>query len=170
MAVLVLPSFATALALRLALILPRRWSSQDLGASADQPCMSDASIAPESRTRAPRRAYGRPMGLLFKGAYFVCLGVQVSETGMLVAIDLAMTKGECALLTLILPGGGSVVTRGEVVNFRSKGDSGLPEFGFKFTEIKISDRRQIRNYVSAKTRLEAEAESERSRRSQKAGA
>lgn len=115
------------------------------------------SGTPKITVRSPRRQYDRPIGLLYRGAYFVCRGLQISESGMLVGVDLALEKGDLVVLAVILPSGHSVVTRGEILYAR-KLDSGEPAYGLRFVGIAVEDRRIVRNYVSAKTREEAERE------------
>lgn len=107
--------------------------------------------------RAPRRYYDRPVGLLYRGAYFVCRGLQISEGGMLVGIDLALTRGDQIVVAIILPSGRGVVARGSILYSR-KHESGLPAYGLQFVGLDVADRRTVRDYVSAKTREEADRE------------
>lgn len=118
----------------------------------------DADLLPKLAVRSPRRVFDRPVGLLFKGCYFVCRGLQVSEGGMLIGIDLALSAGDLVLLSLLLPSSGGTVVRAEILYRHALSQSGLPEFGLKFLNITVLARRSVRNYVSAKTLDEAELE------------
>ena len=121
--------------------------------------MTATSPRPQNFVRAPRRVYDRPLGLLFKGVYFVCQGLEISEGGLLVGVDLALAKGEWVLISLLLPSGSAVVVRGEILYRKPLAEKGvLPQFGLKFLGISVADRRAIRDYVSAKTRSEADLE------------
>ena len=96
------------------------------------------------------------MGVLYRGVFFVAQGLQISESGLLVALDIAFTIGDLALATLILPDGDSVVARCAVVHFGSERRTGLPEYGLSFVNIEITQRRHIRKFVSSQTRREAD--------------
>ena len=121
--------------------------------------MTSLSIQDSSRRiRSPRRIYGRPVGLLVRGAYFTCQGMLIGEGGILVDLDVALRIGDRVVLSLLLPTGHSACLRGEIVNFHPRGQAGSARYGVRFVDIELRDRRLIRNYVSAKTREEAASE------------
>lgn len=64
------------------------------------------------------------------------------------------------MISLVMPDGGSVVVRAEVIYEKPGKRHGSPQYGVRFQSLHIPQRRQIRNYVAAKTQKEAEAELE----------
>jgi len=113
----------------------------------------------ESR-RTPRRVYQRPIGILCQGAYFLAQAHQLSEGGLLFSSDRIFTAGDLIVISLVMPDGGSVVVRAEVIYERPGKRGSPPQYGVRFQSLHIPQRRQIRNYVAAKTQKEAEAELE----------
>lgn len=113
---------------------------------------------PEGR-RTPRRAFSHPVGILYHGEYKLRQGVQLSEGGMLFGSTEQFSTNDQIVACLVMPGRASVVARGEIVYGRP-GENGLTLYGVKFTSLQLNQRRQIRNYVTAKTEREAEAEGE----------
>jgi hypothetical protein len=107
----------------------------------------------ESR-RTPRRQYHRSIGVLCQGSYQVLQAVQLSEGGMLFASTSQFTEKDQVVISLIIPGGGAVVARGEIIYNIAKDKS----YGVKFAPLPLHLRRLIRNYVTAKTQEEAEQE------------
>jgi c-di-GMP-binding flagellar brake protein YcgR len=117
--------------------------------------------------RTPRRAYVRPVGILSHGSYEVQRGLQLSEGGMLFQSAKDFKAKQQIVATLIIPNGGTVVARGEVIyvnnvnnvnNVNKTKSGGEPHYGIKFSGLSLQLRRLIRNFVSAKTQEEAEAE------------
>ncbi len=123
----------------------------------------------ESRSgtrRAPRRAYRRPMGLLFDGEYQVIEGRQLSEGGAMVIVPAVLarrwTAGRSGTLALILPeqlgsdaeSSASADERAMVLRAVAIYQNPVPEgvaIGLKFSELPFQNRRMIRNYVAAKS-------------------
>ena len=125
-------------------------------ASDDQQVVKTSRRGVENR-RTPRRIYQRPIGILLHGVYDVFQGLQLSEGGLLFRSEKMFAVKSQIVATLVMPGGGVIVTRGEVIYARP--DSGrTQQFGVKFTSLPLHLRRVIRNYVTAKTQAEAEAE------------
>lgn len=109
--------------------------------------------------RTPRRVYNRAIGVLYNGQYNITQGLQISEGGMLFRSNQPIpTKGQI-VVSVVLPGGAVIVSRGEVIYERSDAD-GFRQFGVRFKDLPIQQRRVIRNYVTAKTQAEAEEEAE----------
>lgn len=107
--------------------------------------------------RTPRRTFEHPMGILRHGSYDVMQAVQLSEGGMLFRSEEQFQTKEQIVVTLLMPGGGSVVTRGEII-YGGPASSGGYQFGVRFPSLAVSERRLIRSYVAAKTEAEAERE------------
>jgi hypothetical protein len=118
------------------------------------------SAAKGSETRrTPRRAFVRPIGVLRKGEFGLAQGLQLSEGGFLFSCDFAMVQGNQFLVTLLLPGASSIVARAEII-YQKKDRANGVQYGARFSSLEIHQRRAIRNYVTAKTQEEAEAEAE----------
>lgn len=123
-----------------------------------QDIQSSASKGVEAR-RTPRRVYYRSIGVLHSGTYELMQGLQISEGGMLFRSKLSIPIKGQIVVSLVLPGGSVIVTRGEVIYERSDA-GGFRQFGVRFKALPIQLRRLIRNYVTAKTQAEAEEEAE----------
>lgn len=118
------------------------------------------SKSAENRS-SPRRAFRRPVGILFRGRYEVIQGLQISEGGMLIESDFGMTAKDRLVVSIILPGGDSVIARAQVVYLMNRdGKRTSQAFGLQFVDLELPKRRLIRNYVAAKTEMEAEIEAE----------
>lgn len=85
--------------------------------------------------------------------------MQLSEGGLLFLSDSLFANGERIVATVLLPGGDCILFQAEVIYSRP-GSNGLFQYGVKFRTVAIHHKRMIRNYVSAKTQAEAEAERE----------
>lgn len=111
-----------------------------------------------SRRRTPRRAYHRTAGVLVGGRYAVFEGRSLSEGGIGVTIsdDLEtqpvlekISTGAKVLVSLILPSGAALILRGVVVHYGTDKAVGH-SIGIRFEAFALNQRREIRNYVSAK--------------------
>lgn len=109
--------------------------------------------------RTPRRVYERPIGLLRHGEYNVVEALQLSEGGMLFQVKPKFEIKDHIVATLILPSGGAVVARGELL-YELPTTEGMRKYGVKFIDLGLHLRRWIRAYVSAKTQAEAEKEAD----------
>lgn len=107
--------------------------------------------------RTPRRAFTRPIGVLRRGEYRVSQSVQLSEGGMLISTRVKMEAGDHIVITAIIHGGESLVVTAEVL-YETKSSLSGAQYGIKFIDLPLHQRRMIRNYVSAKTLEEAELE------------
>lgn len=112
----------------------------------------------ESR-RTPRRVYQRPVGLLIDGGYSLVSALQLSEGGTLFVSGSKLKLNSPIVVSLVLPGTGCVVARGELIYERPHPSGGF-QYGVRFSELQRPQRRLIRNYVAAKTQEEAEVEAQ----------
>lgn len=114
-------------------------------------------ILGQKQRRTPRRVYRRSIGVLHGGEYRVVQASQLSEGGLVFQSPDKFAMHDQVVASLILPGGGVVVARGEIsLNPEGKAN----QFSIKFKPLALQLRRLIRNYVSAKTQAEAELEAE----------
>ena len=113
--------------------------------------------------RVPRRVFMRPVGLMRHGTYQVVQALQLSEGGMLFQATpeqaaIGFRVGDTVVISIIIPGWRSIVTRGEIIYTRPASGSADTQFGIRFQPLAIQLRRFVRIYVTAKTQAEAEAE------------
>jgi hypothetical protein len=110
--------------------------------------------------RTPRRVFTHPIGVLCRGIFEVVQAEQLSEggVGFLAAADGQYLPKANVVISMILPGGAMVVTRGVILEPNI--DSKHGRVAVKFSEMSLQLKRRIRNYVAAKTQEEAEAEAE----------
>lgn len=130
-------------------------SDQGLG----QPLSTSGKYRAEaSRRRTPRRAYRRTAGVLVGGRYTVFEGRSLSEGGIGVTISddpesqpvlQKIRAGVRVVVSLILPSGAALILRGSVVHHGTEKAVGHA-IGIKFDAFALHQRREIRNYVSAK--------------------
>ena len=114
-------------------------------------------LKPELSRRSPRRAFRRPVGILCEGEYNVEQALQISEGGMLIEGDLDLAAQDGLVVTLILPGGGTVIALAQVAYVRKADQKNrVKAFGLQFVDLALPKKRLIRNYVAAKTEAEAE--------------
>ena len=74
-----------------------------------------------------------------------------SETGKQFAL---MKLHDSILATLVMPNGSHVIVRGELI-YETPNVDGSRQYGVKFVELALNQRRAIRIYVAAKTQNEA---------------
>lgn len=112
--------------------------------------------------RTPRRVFSRPIGVLHQGEYEVVLASQLSEGGIGFFSSKKMASNDLVVISLVMPSGGVVVGRGQILQSKSQEESrdGALHYGVKFIAMSLPLRRLIRNYVTAKTQAEAEKEAE----------
>jgi len=122
------------------------------------PVFIPTPLASDSR-RSPRRAFNRAVGVLSDGQYVTGQALQISEGGLSFVVPEALARGAKLVLTLAIPGAGSLVLRASVANERAKVGS-MHSYGVEFRALDLHQRRMIRSYVSAKTQAEAEADVE----------
>ena len=78
---------------------------------------------------------------------------------MLFQSDFKYKAGDSIVATVLLPGGTGILFQGEII-YSKPGPGGVLHYGVKFKGVAIHHKRMVRNYVSAKTQAEAEAETE----------
>lgn len=110
--------------------------------------------------RTPRRVFNRAIGVLHHGTYSIQQAMQLSEGGLLFVSSARFANGDSIVATVLLPGGDGILFQGEIIYARP-GSNGTFQYGVKFKTVAIHHKRMIRNYVSAKTQKEAEAEGAR---------
>lgn len=106
--------------------------------------------------RTPRRVFNRPIGILCQGAFSIVQATQLSEGGLGFLSEDAFPANSKIVISLLLPDGEVVVTRGEILPPHQDAEPG--HCAAKFLGMSLQLRRLIRNYVTAKTAAEAEIE------------
>ncbi len=106
--------------------------------------------------RTPRRVFNHPIGVLCHGIFEVVQAEKLSEGGVGFQADGQFPPHSNVVISMILPGGQMVVTRGVILE--PNGDSPPGRVAVKFSEMSLQLKRRIRNYVAAKTQEEAEVE------------
>ena len=76
--------------------------------------------------RTPRRVYQRPIGVLCRGQYQVLQALQLSEGGLLFQTEKKFATKDQTVLSLVMPGGGVIVARGELIYERAVPGSTAP--------------------------------------------
>lgn len=113
--------------------------------------------------RTPRRTYARAIGVLSHGRYEVFQATQLSEGGIGFMAKKEFVAGDMVVISLIVPGGGVVVARGQILQGQGLDQTaehavGQLIYGVKFIDMSLPLRRLIRNYVTAKTQAEVDLE------------
>ena len=86
------------------------------------------------------------MGCLLRGLYTIGRIHDIGEGGMSISSEEPKQKGQIIVATLILPGGGGIVARGEILYDAKKGTQ--VRYGVRFLQISFDDRRRIREFVA----------------------
>jgi len=118
---------------------------------------SNGGLGRQNR-RTPRRVFARPIGVLHHGEYAVVQASQLSEGGIGFYSAKEIAQNDLIVISLVMPGGGVVVGRGQINQGRPQ--DGTIHYSVKFVAMSLLLRRLIRNYVTAKTQAEAEMEAE----------
>ncbi|MBX2993593.1 MAG: PilZ domain-containing protein [Bdellovibrionaceae bacterium] len=110
--------------------------------------MSNAEFT--TRRKYPRRKFRRGVGFLCLGEYKVASGFEIGEGGLAFKCEEAMAIGAHVIVSFQIPEGAFISVRGEV---RSKKDEGGSRYmyGVSFENLKFEWRREIRNFVTART-------------------
>ncbi len=109
--------------------------------------------------KSPRRQFVREMGILYSGQYMICMAAQISEGGVLAMIPEDLILPKLIVVSILMPGGGYAISRAEILYQQGKMGQNIPN-GVKFQGLPLQQRRMIRNYVAAKTQVEAEKEAQ----------
>lgn len=107
--------------------------------------------------RTPRRVFRRPLGVLCHGVYEVREAQQLSEGGLLFHSGEAYDMHANVVVSLIIRGSDCISVIGTVI-YSLPTAEGVKAYGVRFSNISMTQRRLIRNYVSAKTLAEAQVE------------
>ncbi len=114
----------------------------------------DASTGIHLR-KTPRRDFQRSVGVLCRGEYHVGQSEQIGEGGMKFYSPHPLTQGTQIIVTFMIPAGGMVSLRAEVLYTESGEAVNSLWYGCRFLDVPFQPRRWIRNYVAAKTEKEA---------------
>ena len=111
------------------------------------------------RRQYPRRALKRKVGVLCDGSYIVCDTAEIGEGGMAIRSDFVLTEGHEIVLSFQVPQGEFVSLRGVVRSTQTSegkkmGDSRVTH-GLSFSNVPFAIKRQIRAFVSARTKTES---------------
>jgi hypothetical protein len=98
------------------------------------------------RRRYPRREFFRHTGVLYRGHYFICDGIEIGEGGMSFESDMMIPDGHQLVVHFHIPGGAFAFLRAEIRGQHKKQKRVLYRLAFK--EVPLSAKRQIRAYVS----------------------
>lgn len=110
------------------------------------------------RRRFPRRRYMQKIGILYKGKYHLGSGLEIGEGGLKLYSDHEFENGGKAVLSFLISAEVYIVVIAEV-RYHLGPKNGDPEsFGFQFVDIAFDKKRAIRDYIAAKTEVEAEEE------------
>jgi hypothetical protein len=95
------------------------------------------------------------MGCLSHGVYDMIRIAEIGEGGLMLSTTKpSLVKGDCIVVSFIIPGRGGVVARGEVL-YKGKAKSQEIQYGVRFTRIGFEEKRLIREFVSQRKRTEA---------------
>ncbi|MCB0347502.1 MAG: PilZ domain-containing protein [Bdellovibrionales bacterium] len=111
-----------------------------------------------ARRRFPRRIFRRNVSLLCEGKYYIGIGNEIGEGGMLIETDqsIEMSEGATWLINFLLPSTGICIVKAEVRSSREK--DGKYYYGLLFTNLDYDGKKGIREYISAKSEKESEEE------------
>lgn len=109
------------------------------------------------KRRFPRRKFHRNVGYLYKGQYNVVECVQIGEGGMMVYSPHAHQKGDCVVVSFMVPGRDFIICRA-MVQYPMQDQQGRTLYGMRFIDISFEYRRMLRDFISAKTEDEARQE------------
>jgi c-di-GMP-binding flagellar brake protein YcgR len=109
------------------------------------------------RRQYPRRALKRKVGVLCDGSYMVCDTAEIGEGGMAIRSEFVLTEGHEIVLSFQVPQGEFVSLRGVVRSTQTPankmGDLRVTH-GLSFSNVPFAIKRQIRAFVSARTKTE----------------
>lgn len=119
----------------------------------DKISMSDAGRVIRRR-RVPRRDFHRRVGLLIRGQYLISRAAQLGEGGMMVYSPTPLKLGQAVVVSFKLPDKAPDIVRA-VVRYILPPERGQgPRYGIEFANLDFNVKRDIRNYVAAKSAAE----------------
>lgn len=108
------------------------------------------------RRRFPRRFLMRPVGCLENGGYVMGNGVEIGEGGMKLESSQTMVMGQIVVVNFFIPQKDFVTATAEIVyTAENTPPSQLRTYGMKFVKLSFESKRLIRDFIAAKTALEA---------------
>jgi len=110
-----------------------------------------------SKRKFPRRGYRKPVGLLYRGKFWLGLGEEIGEGGLGVISNEPVNVEDQVVVTLVVPGGEMAVVR-SIVRYCAKRGENQFEFGLQFVNFNFRFKKTIRDYIAAKSEAEARGE------------
>jgi len=108
------------------------------------------------RRKFPRRRYFKPVGVLYRGEYWICECEEIGEGGMRLSSPVSMIANSPVILSVIVPGSNDIaITRSLVVYQREDLVEGGFRYGLQFSKLEFKSKKKIRDYISQKTEVEA---------------
>ena len=111
------------------------------------------------KRRYPRRRFVHRIGVLKNGQYSVGQSVEIGEGGMRVEAGIDVKIGDILVLSFLVTGGSYIVVKSEI-RFVKESTGGGYDFGVAFLNLDFTKKRVIRDYIAAKTEMEARSELE----------
>jgi PilZ domain len=110
------------------------------------------------KRRYPRRGFRKPIGILYQGHFWLCLGEEVGEGG--IGINSARTLPENALviITFFVPGAEIAVIRCRIRYHTAAKIEGQTRLGLQFLDAGFELKKKIRDYIAAKSEAEAQTD------------
>lgn len=105
-------------------------------------------MAERRNRRLPRRAVDLNVGILAEGEYFVSKAHEIGEGGLLLSCPKPLVEGQLIVVSYILRGLFTEVTRAVVRNVRDMPD-GNQRYGIQFDNLDFEIKRKIRNFVAS---------------------
>lgn len=106
-----------------------------------------------ARRMYPRRKFRRGVGCLIRGEYFVGTGEEIGEGGLAFWATRELAIGDRVVLSFQIPNGDFYCIQCEVRNQRES-LNGAFNYGCSFLKLGFEGKRQIRNFVTARSESE----------------
>lgn len=116
--------------------------------------MADAHKTPLYKRKYPRRRFPRAVGFLLNGEHHVGEGREIGEGGMAIYLPQDFELGREAVISFQIPDGSFICLRIETRSADFDSESGHFLIGCQFQNLSFDHKREIRNYVSARTEFE----------------
>lgn len=105
----------------------------------------------QARRKYPRRELHKSIGVLSRGNFFIAQSVELGEGGMSLKSEMILNDSSLVILCFQVPGEGFVSVRAKVCSTQ-KEETGMVIHGLSFENLTFSGKREIRAFVSARTR------------------
>ena len=116
--------------------------------------MAIPSSAHSFKRKFPRRQFGRSVGFLFNGDYFVGKGSEIGEGGLSLRLKDSYPIEKEAVISFQIPHGSFICVRIEIRNAVKDKITGEIIIGCAYKNLTFEHKREIRSYVSARTEVE----------------